>query len=60
VRPTLIQRPDGGDMVSHITAWVEPDTGCLRQAEVRRKAPSWAPGSRPWSVSSSRSTICWR
>lgn len=37
VRPTLIQRPEGGNMISHVTAWVEPDTGRLRQAEVRTK-----------------------
>ncbi len=37
VRPTLIQRPEGGNMPSHVTAWVEPHTGRLRKAEVRTK-----------------------
>ena len=27
--PTMIQRPEGGDMQSLISAWVEPDTGRL-------------------------------
>jgi hypothetical protein len=37
VRPTLIQRPTGGNMPSRVTAWVEPETGRLRKAEVRTK-----------------------
>ncbi len=37
VRPTLIRRPEGGDMPSRIAAWVEPDTGRLCRAEVRTK-----------------------
>lgn len=34
VTPTLIQRPEGGDMPSRVSAWVEPETGRLCQAEV--------------------------
>jgi hypothetical protein len=34
-RPTIIQRPEGGDMPSRVTAWVEQDTGRLCKAEVR-------------------------
>lgn len=37
VRPTMIQRPEGGDMPSKIAAWVEPATGRLCRAEVRTK-----------------------
>lgn len=37
VRPTLIQRPGGGDMPSRVAAWVEPATGRLCRAEVRTK-----------------------
>lgn len=36
-RPTVIQRPEGGDMPSRIAAWVEPATGRLCRAEVRTK-----------------------
>lgn len=36
-RPTLIQRPEGGDMPSHVAAWVEVDTGRLCKAEVRTR-----------------------
>ncbi|MFN7979791.1 MAG: hypothetical protein U0P30_16775 [Vicinamibacterales bacterium] len=36
-RPTLIQRPSGGDMPSHVAAWVEVDTGRLCKAEVRTR-----------------------
>ena len=36
-RPTLIQRPEGGDMPSKVSAWVEPKTGRLCRAEVRTK-----------------------
>lgn len=36
-RPTLIQRPEGGDMPSEVSAWVEPETGRLCRAEVRTK-----------------------
>ena len=34
-RPTIIQRPEGGDMPTHVSAWVEPDSGRLCKAEVR-------------------------
>lgn len=34
VTPTLIQRPEGGDMPSRVSAWVEPETGRLCRAEV--------------------------
>lgn len=34
-RPTIIQRPEGGDMPTRVSAWVEPDTGRLCKAEVR-------------------------
>jgi hypothetical protein len=34
-RPTLIQRPTGGDMPSRIAAWVAPATGTLCRADVR-------------------------
>lgn len=34
-RPTVIQRPEGGDMPSRVTAWVHPETGRLWKAEVR-------------------------
>lgn len=37
VRPTLIQRPSGGDMPSHVAAWVEVETGRLCKAEVRTR-----------------------
>ena len=33
--PTIIQRPEGGDMNSQVTAWVEQTTGRLIRAEVR-------------------------
>ncbi len=36
-RPTLIQRPDGGDVITRVTAWVEPLTGRLMRAEVRTR-----------------------
>ena len=36
-RPTIIQRPEGGDMPTHVTAWVEPDSGQLCRAEVRMR-----------------------
>jgi hypothetical protein len=35
--PTLIRRPDGGDMQSLITAWVETATGRLIRAEVKTR-----------------------
>ena len=35
--PTIIQRPDGGDMQSLISAWVEPDTGRLLRAQVKTR-----------------------
>jgi hypothetical protein len=35
--PTIIQRPDGGDMRSLITAWIEPDSGRLLRAEVKTR-----------------------
>ncbi len=34
-RPTIIQRPEGGDMPTRVSAWVEPDSGRLCKAEVR-------------------------
>ena len=34
-RPSIIQRPDGGDMPTSVSAWVEPETGRLCKAEVR-------------------------
>lgn len=37
VTPTLIQRPEGGDMPSRVAAWVEPATGRLCRAEVRTR-----------------------
>lgn len=37
VRPTMIQRPEGGDMPSRVTAWVEGENGRLWKAEVRTK-----------------------
>ena len=36
-RPTIIQRPEGGDMPTHVTAWVEPDSGRLCRAQVRMR-----------------------
>lgn len=36
-RPTLIQRPEGGDMPSMVRAWVDPETGRLCRADVRTK-----------------------
>lgn len=36
-RPTIIQRPEGGDMTTRVSAWVEPDTGRLCKAEVRMR-----------------------
>jgi hypothetical protein len=35
--PTIIRRPDGGEMRSLITAWVEPDTGRLLRAQVKTR-----------------------
>ena len=35
--PTIIQRPEGGDMQSLIRAWVETATGRLMRAEVRTR-----------------------
>ena len=35
--PTIIQRPEGGDMQSLITAWVEPGTGRLIRAQVKTR-----------------------
>ena len=35
--PTIIQRPEGGDMQSLIIAWVETATGRLLRAEVRTR-----------------------
>lgn len=35
--PTMIQRPEGGDMTSVITAWVEPGTGRLFRAQVKTR-----------------------
>lgn len=35
--PTLIQRPDGGDMQSLIVAWVELQTGRLLRAQVKTR-----------------------
>ena len=35
--PTIIQRPEGGDMQSLITAWVETTTGRLIRAEVKTR-----------------------
>lgn len=36
-RPTIIQRPEGGDMPTRVSAWVEPATGRLCKAEVRMR-----------------------
>lgn len=35
--PTMIQRPEGGDMTSLITAWVETGTGRLIRAQVKTR-----------------------
>ena len=35
--PTIIQRPEGGDMPSTVTAWIETATGRLIRAEVRTR-----------------------
>lgn len=35
--PTMIQRPEGGDMNSTITAWVETTTGRLIRAQVKTR-----------------------
>src|SRR5688500_2010695 len=35
--PTIIQRPEGGDMQSLITAWIEPSTGRLLRAQVKTR-----------------------
>ncbi len=40
LRPTLIQRPLGGDMPSRLSAWVEPGTGRLCRADVRTRDAS--------------------
>ena len=37
VTPTLIQRPEGGNMPSRVAAWVEPASGRLCRAEVRTR-----------------------
>lgn len=37
VTPTLIQRPEGGNMPSRVAAWVEIATGRLCKAEVRTR-----------------------
>ena len=36
--PTIIRRPEGGDMQSLVRAWVETDTGRLIRAEVRTRS----------------------
>lgn len=36
-RPTIIQRPEGGDMPTRVSAWVEPDSGRLCKAEVQTR-----------------------
>ena len=35
--PTIIQRPEGGDMQSLVTAWIETATGRLIRAEVKTR-----------------------
>lgn len=35
--PTIIQRPEGGDMQTLVTAWVETDTGRLLRAQVKTR-----------------------
>jgi hypothetical protein len=35
--PTIIQRPDGGDMQSLVTAWIETTTGRLIRAQVKTR-----------------------
>ena len=35
--PTIIQRPEGGDMSSQVTAWIETATGRLIRAEVKTR-----------------------
>jgi hypothetical protein len=35
--PTIIQRPEGGDMQSLVSAWIEPDTGRLLRAQVKTR-----------------------
>lgn len=35
--PTIIQRPEGGDMTSLVVAWVEPETGRLLRAQVKSR-----------------------
>ena len=37
--PTIIQRPEGGDMQSLVTAWIETATGRLIRAEVKTRDP---------------------
>ena len=37
--PTLVRRGDGGDLLSRVVGWVEPDTGQLWRAEVRFEDP---------------------
>jgi hypothetical protein len=39
VSPTIIRKPDGGDMQSLVTAWVEPETGRLLRAQVKTRDP---------------------
>jgi hypothetical protein len=35
--PTIIRRPEGGEMRSLVTAWVEPDSGRLLRAQVKTR-----------------------
>lgn len=35
--PTIIRRPDGGEMRSLVTAWIEPDSGRLLRAQVKTR-----------------------
>jgi hypothetical protein len=35
--PAIIQRPEGGDIPSVVTAWVEPGTGRLHRAQVKSR-----------------------
>jgi hypothetical protein len=35
--PTIIQRPQGGDMQSLVSAWIEPATGRLLRAQVKTR-----------------------
>lgn len=50
--PSLIRRGDGGDLMTRVVGWIEPDSGQLWRAEVRLEDPRliFAKRHRPTTV----------